>query len=249
MNVQSFVKKRLDLNFIVDDLRENTIYRSNETWSTENDDQKLWEMHPNSFKTFRSDRETPNKNCGGGYSLLLRIPKYLNPKVRKDLNLMNKNYFECLWVECNINCQNSTRQRQLINICYNPNKNVSIFLEDLSSSIDRAVTENKPITLTGDYNFDCLIEKERQYLDTILTPYGLEVIHRNEATHIQGELMSSIDYIITDHEKSSDFNSNVADTPLRTSKNKGIGHFATTLVTNFEMKKAKSVTQKKVYDK
>ena len=122
-------------------------------------------------------------------------------------------------------------------------------MEDLSSSIDRAVTENKPITLTGDYNFDCLIEKERQYLDTILTPYGLEVIHRNEATHIQGELMSSIDYIITDHEKSSDFNSNVADTPLRTSKNKGIGHFATTLVTNFEMKKAKSVTQKKVYDK
>ena len=125
VNVQSFVKKRLDLNFIVDDLRENTIYRSSETWSTENDDQKLWEMHPNSFKTFRSDRETPNKNCGGG--LLLRIPKYLNPKVRKDLNLMNKNYFECLWVECNINCQNSTRQRQMINICYNPNKNVSIF--------------------------------------------------------------------------------------------------------------------------
>ena len=61
--------------------------------------------------------------------------------------------------------------------------------------------------------------------------------------------MSLIDYIITDHEKSSDFKSNVADTPLRTSKNKEIGHFAFTLVTNFEMKKAKRVTQKLIYDR
>ena len=57
--------------------------------------------------------------------------------------------------------------------------------------------------------------------------------------------MSLIDYIISDYEKSSDFKLNVADTLLRTSKNKEIGHFATTLVTNFEMKKVKSVTQKK----
>ena len=58
-----------------------------------------------------------------------------------------------------------------------------------------------------------------------------------------------IDYIITDHEKTSDFKSNLAETPLRISKNKEIGHFATTLVTNFEMKKAKSVTQKEIYDR
>ena len=49
--------------------------------------------------------------------------------------------------------------------------------------------------------------------------------------------------------KSSDLKSNVADTPLRTSKNKEIGHFATTLVTYFEMKKVKSVTQKEIYDR
>ena len=118
---------------------------------------------------------------------MLIIPKYLNLKVRKDLNLMNKNYFEILWVECNINCQVLRRQRQLINIFQN------FFLEDLSSSIDRAVTENKSITLMGDYNIDYLIEKERQYLETILRPYGLEVINRDEATHIQGKSMSLID--------------------------------------------------------
>ena len=48
---------------------------------------------------------------------------------------------------------------------------------------------------------------------------------------------------------SSDFKSNVADTPLRTCKNKKIGHLASTLVTNFEMKKVKSVTQKEIYDR
>ena len=60
VNAQSLVKKRLALNFIVDDLGENTIYGISETWLTKNDDQKLWEIHPNSFETFRMDRETPN---------------------------------------------------------------------------------------------------------------------------------------------------------------------------------------------
>ena len=155
---------------------ENTIYGIKEAWLTENDDQKQWEIHPNSFKTFRMDGETPNKNRGGGVMLI--IPKYPKTKVRKDLDRMNKNYFESLWVECNINCQNSRRQRHLTKICFNPNKNLSKhFLENRSSSIDRAVTENKPIALIGDYNIDYLIEKERQYLlDPMLTPYGLEVI-------------------------------------------------------------------------
>ena len=52
----------------------------------------------------------------------------------------------------------------------------------------------------GDYKIHYLIEKERQYLDTILTPCGLEVINRDEATHIQVKSMSLIEYIITDHE-------------------------------------------------
>ena len=61
VNAQSLVKTRLTLNFIVDDLGENTIYGISETCSIENDHQKLWENHPtqipNSFKTFSMDRK------------------------------------------------------------------------------------------------------------------------------------------------------------------------------------------------
>ena len=39
----------------------------------------------------------------------------------------------------------------MINISYNPNKNLTAgFLEELSTSIDHVITENKQITRLGD---------------------------------------------------------------------------------------------------
>ena len=52
------------------------------------------------------------------------------------------------------------------------------FLEELSTSIDFAVTENKPITLMGDYNIDYLNWKEKQCLDSVIVPCGLSVINQ-----------------------------------------------------------------------
>ena len=46
------------------------------------------------------------------------------------------------------------------------------FLEGLSTSIDNAIMENKPLTLMGDYNIKCLNRKERKCMDTALTPNG-----------------------------------------------------------------------------
>ena len=34
---------------------------------------------------------------------MLIIPSSLNPKVRNDLNYMNKKKFESLWIECSVN--------------------------------------------------------------------------------------------------------------------------------------------------
>ena len=86
---------------------------------------------------------------------MLFVPKSLNLKSRKDLNCMDAGKFESLWIECNLTNDTKTKQKQLINISYNSNKNLTVcFLEELSTSIYHAITDNKPITLLGDYNND-----------------------------------------------------------------------------------------------
>ena len=146
-------RKKEQIQIILNGLGDNTVYGLSETWLKEFNDQKLWELNKDRFKTFRSDRKLGNKTKGGGVMLL--IPKTLNPKSRNDLNCMNKNQFESLWVECNFNNDPTNKNRQLINITYNPSKSlIDRFLEELSTSIDIAIVENKPITLMGDFNIN-----------------------------------------------------------------------------------------------
>ena len=117
------------------------------------------------------------KKYGGGVMLL--VPISLQPKIRKDLNYINTKIFESLWVECKLKNNNHNSETQLINVSYNPIKVLTgDFLEGLSTSIDYAVVENKPLTLIGDYNINYLNRKERNCLDTILTPYDLHVLNR-----------------------------------------------------------------------
>ena len=79
------------------------------------------------------------------------MPKSLHPKERNDFSHLNQKVFESLWVEYSLNNNSSMKQKQLINISYNPQKSLTdAFLEELSTSIDYAVVENKPITLMGD---------------------------------------------------------------------------------------------------
>ena len=130
---------------------------------------------------------------------MIIVPKNLNSKLRKDLVHTNEHDFENLWIECNINNDVSNKKKQLINMSHNHNKALlNSFLEELSTNIDYAVTENKPITLTGDYNLDYLCKKEKQSLDTIMIPYGLEITNKNIPTRKSGNCKSLLDYIITD---------------------------------------------------
>ena len=94
-------------------------------------------MSPTHFKTFRTDREAPNREIGG---VMLIIPASLNPKTRNDLNYLNKKLSESLWIECSLNNSTSNRQKQLINISYNPKKTYyQQFLEELSLTTDNDV--------------------------------------------------------------------------------------------------------------
>ena len=101
------------------DLGENTIYGITETWLGELDEAKLWEINEN-FKFFRCDRKSDFKERGGG--VMLAVPKSLNPKERKDLNYLDKNVFESIWIECRTTNSSATKNNQLINISYNPHK-------------------------------------------------------------------------------------------------------------------------------
>ena len=178
------------------------------------------------------------------------VPKSLHPKERNDLNHLNQKVFESLWVECSRNNKSSMKRKHLINISYNPQKSLTdAFLEELSTSIDYAVVENKPITLMGDYNINYLNPTEKQCLDTITVTYGFRILNTSSPTRIQNSSKSLIDYIIADLKSNENFETMVCDTPLRTRKNTDMDHLATVCVTDIRMKSKSTAFVKEIFDK
>ena len=221
-NCQSIVQKKEQIQIILNGLGDNTVYGLSETWLKESNDQKLWELNKDRFKTFRFDRKLGNKTKGGGVMLI--IPKTFHPKSRNDLKCMNKNQFESLWVECNFNNDPTNKNRQLINSCYNLSKSlIDLFLEELSTSIDIAIFEKKTIILKGDFNLNFSNHKERQCLETITIPYGFLILNTTEPTRIGPTAKSLVDYIISDLPMIEGAVTYISDTPLRTLKKNGSG--------------------------
>ena len=119
------------------------------------------------------------------------------PKVGKDLNYINTKKLKSLWVECKLKKNNLNGGTQLMNASYNPIKSLTgDVIEGLSISIDYAIVKNKLFTLMGDYTINCLNRKERNCLNTSLTPYGLHILNKTEPTRTKGASESLIDYII-----------------------------------------------------
>ena len=54
------------------------------------------------------------------------------------------------------------------------------------------------MTLMGDYNRAYLNNKDKQNLDTITVPYGLNIVNKEIPTRVRGKSKSLLDYIITD---------------------------------------------------
>ena len=103
---------------------------------------------------------------------MLLVPKKLNPKVRNDLNNMQKKY-DSIRIEFKAGLNKNDRTT-LINLAYNPNRNNKTdFLEDQAKSIDHAQSFNSNVILLGDYNLNYLNEDDKQSSDTILIPFNL----------------------------------------------------------------------------
>ena len=121
VNCQSLIKKKSTMHQNLNDLGTNTIYGLSETWLKADDDETFWNLNIDYFKSYRCDRYLSQKDRGGG--VMLFVPKSLNPKSRKDLNCMDAGKIESLWIQGNLTNDTKKKQKQLINISYNPNKN------------------------------------------------------------------------------------------------------------------------------
>ena len=90
-------------------------------------------------------------------------------------------------------------QKTLVNIAYYPQKRMlDEFLEYLVLNIDKATTEKKRINLMGDYNLSYLCKNEKQNLDTILRPCGLNSIIVEDTTKITRHNKMPKDFLTTD---------------------------------------------------
>ena len=99
------LKRRSTLKKMIQDLGPNRTNGISETWLRETDDKKPQNFSPNTFKTFRLDRQGPRKARGCG--VILIVPTKLNPKLREDFSHLNKTFLESIWIECDM-ATNST---------------------------------------------------------------------------------------------------------------------------------------------
>ena len=84
----------------------------------------------------------------------------------------------------------------------------------------------------GDFNIGYLNNQEKQYLDTITVPYGLNIVNTEIPTRVRGKSKSFLDYIINDLPGSVDFESYVSDIPLRNLNGEHVDHFQTSVFSN-----------------
>ena len=138
LNFQDIRKKQNGLKKLSNDLGLNTVLAITETWLTEKDEYKTWDISPKTHKCFRYDRKCVDKTKGGG--ILHYIPYKLEPKELPELNLCDTELFESLWVELKRPQVASHVNKVLLNVSYNPQKSFSgLFLENLSKSIEVAM--------------------------------------------------------------------------------------------------------------
>ena len=90
-------KKQNGLKNLSNDLGLNTIFAITETWLTERDEFKDWDISPKTHKCFRYDRKCVDKTKDGG--ILLFIPCRLESNELPGFNLCNAELFESIWVE------------------------------------------------------------------------------------------------------------------------------------------------------
>ena len=99
----------------------------------------------------------------------------------------------------------------------------------------------------GDYNLDHLNKKEKESLDTIMVPYGMNITNNIIPTRISGNCNSLLGYINIDLPELK--RTYISDTPLRTIQGKMSNHFATSIITEIKMHKPPNVNIDEIFKK
>ena len=98
-------------------------------------------------------------------------------------------FFESMWLE-----NNEPQDKCLVNISYNPSKNLSdFFLNKLSAEVSNAysLTDN---LLFGDYNIDQFNKKEKEILDNFTSGLALNPTNVDTPSRISTTNQSLIDH-------------------------------------------------------
>ena len=170
-------------------------FRISETWMNGTHDPTLWNVLKETHLFFNFNRCVKDKSKGGEVALFISLS--LAPKERTVLNLFDKERFESVWIECKESFDRSCKKTMLINVSYNPSKQLqSKFLEELTKNIANGISKNSSIHLLGDYNIDYLDHIEQNKLDSAIILYGLNVCSAKETKSKSSS--SHIDYIITE---------------------------------------------------
>ena len=214
LNAQNLFHKHTEWKLLVHDHRYKTILGITETWFDEQVADSLWTIDRTEHAIFRDDRSTELSGKVKGGGVLMLVPQNLNPVIRDDINSFRKSLFDSLWVECD-DFTSNTKNRQLICVVYNPSKAYkNMFLADLAVNMDKAIVEQKPITIMGDFNINYFCATEQRDIDNIIQPYGMHISNSLIPTRFNSTSATLIDYIITDIQRSNSVY--IADPPLRT---------------------------------
>ena len=112
-------------------------------------------------------------------------------------------------------------------------KLLNMFLKKLVLGIDLAVAEGKFFILAGDYNLNYFAKRDRNLLQSVISPHDLKPSNIDTDTRMTNSSSTLIDYIITD-----DYETGIAaDTILK------IDHFVTIKVLKSVMLKSKTTNK------
>ena len=146
--------------------------------------------------------------------------------------MLDQIVFVSVWDECKKKFFKNFR-KMLINLAYSPSKqHQKRFLDQLSYNLDYVFVQCNTVHVPGDISLNCLNESEKNKLESIITPYGLQFIDIHEHTGLAQNSESHIDYFLTKNlEKSRQF---TFDQPFKSDQ------LAYLVVTAFKLIKCKA---------
>ena len=177
-----------ELSNVLQQLDSQTILIVTKTWTSEQQDTNFNNsIEQLFFKKVRSKQTGIQQ--GGGVGVW--IPKHFNVKGKKEFEIANEDFFESMWLEI----KESLKDKCLVNISYNPCKNLSnFFWNELSAELSKVYSLTENLLLFGDYNIDQFNRKEKESLHNFTLGLALNPTNPDNLFRISKTNQSLIDH-------------------------------------------------------